>query len=251
MNRISSLTSLTALFSLTALCATAPQARELCDLFLPNDMVFDVGAHVGKKTALYLWYGAGRVICFEPQPRCQQAIETRYQNNPRVVLEKIGLADKPGSVDLYICREADTISTMSEEWRTDSRFTGPCGEYHWDRKITVEVSTLDAMIAKHGLPKFCKIDVENYEYEVIKGLTQPIPYLSFEFHQEMLSHAEQCVRHLAASGYTHFNVGLGEHLAFHLPEWMEPEAFIQLIYKLHETAGMGNLMWGDIYAYHP
>ena len=32
-----------------------------------------------------------------------------------------------------------------------------------------------------GKPAFCKIDVEGYEYKVIKGLSEPLNTVSFEF----------------------------------------------------------------------
>ena len=42
----------------------------------------------------------------------------------------------------------------------------------WDRAVEVEVTTLDDLIAVHGAPAFCKIDVEGFEVDVLAGLTQ-------------------------------------------------------------------------------
>ena len=43
-----------------------------------------------------------------------------------------------------------------------------------------------------GSGTFVKIDVEGFEYEVLKGLSTPVPYLSFEFVPECRGIAFNC-----------------------------------------------------------
>jgi hypothetical protein len=51
----------------------------------------------------------------------------------------------------------------------------------WDRTVDIRVSTFDDLIGKYGEPAFCKIDVEGYEAEVVRGLSKPLRTLSFGY----------------------------------------------------------------------
>ena len=46
----------------------------------------------------------------------------------------------------------------------------------------VPVVTLDAAIEHYGVPAYCKIDVEGWEFEVLRGLSQAVDLISLEFH---------------------------------------------------------------------
>jgi hypothetical protein len=123
--------------------------------------------------------------------------------------------------------------------RTESRFSGT---NQWGKRIIVEIITLDSLIAKHGLPRFCKIDVEGFEVSVIKGLSKPIPFISFEFTREFFYDAKACIDHLAALGPAVFNFSVGESMELLDREWMSPE---KLYERIH--AEQDELLWGDIY----
>jgi FkbM family methyltransferase len=209
----------------------------VADWISDGDIVFDVGAYLGSKTDTYLAKGA-RVVCFEPQPKCVRALREKYQNNRKVTIVDKGLADKSGQTRLLVCNSAPTISTFSRQW-----LTGRFADHLWDRAVPVQVTTLDETIRTYGCPKFCKIDVEGFEFEVLKGLSQRIPYLSFEFTIEFLENAKKCVTHLVDLGYKYFNVGLGENAELVFWEWVSPEALFHHIEHLNDK-----LLWGDIYA---
>jgi hypothetical protein len=59
-----------------------------------------------------------------------------------------------------------TISTLSEQWKSEGRFAG---KNQWIKAVPVEVTTLDRLIARYGMPAFCKIDVEGFELYVRSG----------------------------------------------------------------------------------
>jgi FkbM family methyltransferase len=46
--------------------------------------------------------------------------------------------------------------------------------------VTVPVTTLDKAIDEFGVSTFCKMDVEGFEVDVLKGLSKPIPLLTIE-----------------------------------------------------------------------
>ncbi len=216
------------------------------EIIKPGDLIFDVGANIGQKTDLFLKHGAS-VVCIEPQSDCCFKLREKYKNNSNVKIEEIGLANKKGSLELLIC-PVNTISTFSNEWVNNSRFTER--GYKWTGKKIVQVTTLDELIKKYGLPQFCKIDVENFEYEVLTGLSQLIPTISFEFAIEVLHNTKKCVDYLTSLGYKKFNFGAGESNKFSLIEWVEGNELIRQIENYSKVYFQTNNdpLWGDIYA---
>jgi hypothetical protein len=65
---------------------------------------------------------------------------------------------------------------------------------------TVPATTLDNLIKKYGRPDFTKIDVEGFEMEVFKGLSQSLPLLSFEFHSDDMAKTRSCLDRLLSFG---------------------------------------------------
>ena len=72
------------------------------DLINTHDLIFDVGAHIGEKTTLYLEKGA-RVVCIEPQPDCYQKLHNRFGKTANVSIEQLGLGECIGHLEIFIC----------------------------------------------------------------------------------------------------------------------------------------------------
>jgi hypothetical protein len=85
--------------------------------------------------------------------------------------------------------------------------------------------------------------VEGFEAEVLSGLSQPVPSLSFEFNREFWEVATRCLQHLSRLGDYGFNYALGEATALGSPVWLDAEV---LTHEL--VANPDPLLWGDIYA---
>src|SRR5215475_5836717 len=178
-----------------------------------GDLVFDIGSHVGDRVAAFRRLGA-RVIAVEPQPALAMTLRLIYGRDKMVTLVASAVGREPGTVALKLNLDNPTVSTASEAFITAAHDAPGWEGQHWTRTVEVPVTTLDALIARYGAPRFIKIDVEGYEAEVLAGLSAPVAALSFEFTTIQRDIACACIARCAAIGYRMFDASLGESLAF-------------------------------------
>lgn len=213
-----------------------------------EDLCFDIGANYGSRTEIFLKLGA-RVVAVEPQDACMQELQKKYSNNKKVILIKKAISDNLGEEELMIS-DSHTLSSMSKEWinsiKSSDMFFVSTQAFSWQRSAKVQVTTLNQLIKKYGRPAFCKIDVEGYEYKILKGLSEPIRVISFEFTptREFILLAIKTIEHLASIGEVKFNYSFGESISLILNEWVEPDEISNILINLPKKA----LISGDIYA---
>jgi FkbM family methyltransferase len=209
----------------------------------PGDLVFDVGAHLGDRSAAFSALGA-RVVALEPQPDVRRWLARLVGRRPGVTIRAEAVGRAPGTARLAVSRRTPTVSSLAERWRTALPDANPgFQKVHWEEQIEVTVTTLDALIGAYGVPRFCKIDVEGFEAEVLAGLSRPVPGLSFEFVAGALDVAVACVRRLQALGAYEFNAIPGEERRYLSERWMGADEVARWL-----EAGADGMASGDVYA---
>jgi len=208
-----------------------------------GDLVFDIGAHVGDRTAAFASLGA-RGVALEPQPRIAGWLRRLVGGTPGVTVVEAAVGREPGSARLAVSARTPTVSTLSDSWKRRMGEGNPgFRDVRWETAVDVRVTTLDALIGEHGVPRFCKIDVEGFEAEILEGLSHPVPALSFEFVRGGLDVARRCVARLRSLGDYEYNVVEGEERAFRLAGWRSADQIDTWL-----AAGADDLASGDLYA---
>jgi len=208
----------------------------------PGGLMFDIGAHVGDRTASFRRLGA-RVVAIEPQPAALRALRRIFRHDPGVVLVAAAAGAAEGRVALHVNARNPTVSTVSPGFIAAAEGAPGWEGQHWDRVIDVPMLTLDALIARHGVPDFVKIDVEGHEAEVLAGLSRPLPALSFEFTTIQRGVALRALDRLGELGPHAFNLSLGEDHALGLADWVDGRAMAGILRDLPDRANSG-----DVYA---
>lgn len=221
---------------------TARMDRLHHSLVAPGALVFDIGAHLGDRTASFLRLGA-RVVALEPQADVFRALRLLHGRRKGAVLLEQAVGAQPGILRLHINPRNPTVATLSADFiRAAAGARGWEGQV-WDGTADVPVTTLDALIAQYGRPDFVKIDVEGHEAAVLHGLGQALPLLSFEFTAIQHTAALDCIARLETLGRYAFNYSIGEEHALQESRWLGPEAMRRALVGLPDTVNSG-----DIYA---
>ncbi len=192
--------------------------RHYARFLRPGDLAFDLGAHVGNHARCFAGLGA-RVLAVEPQPEFAAWLRRLFRARPEVTVLECAIAAAPGEVELYQSPRTPTVATVSRRWIDAVRASPGFDQVRWASGVGVPATTLDALIARYGLPRFCKIDVEGYEAVVLRGLSQPIPALAFEYVPAASDVARRAAGLLTALGPYRFNPTIGERRRFVWEQW--------------------------------
>lgn len=130
-----------------------------------EDLFVDVGSNSGSYTVLAGGVVGTKVIAFEPIPDTFRRLKRNCdlnQINHLVELFNVGVGSDSGK--MYLSTNFDTMNHVVK--------SGPS-----ENILEVEVFTLDNVIGERR-PALIKIDVEGFEYEVLKGASSILNQVS-------------------------------------------------------------------------
>ena len=218
----------------------ASRLRFYSEFIQTDSLVFDVGANLGNRTKIFLRLGA-RVVAFEPQAGCAEFLQQMLRKNQKFRLVRKALGPVQERALMFISN-SHTISSLSEAWINATTKSGRFGSFEWAGREEVEVTTLDLAIEAFGSPSFVKIDVEGFEFEVLKGLSQPIDNISIEVVPEYLENALHCLQWLETLAKYEFQFSFGESMRFVFAQWISSTQLRTWIKSLPPDS------FGDLYA---
>lgn len=135
----------------------------------PGDVFFDVGAHFGyfSAHAAACVSEKGEVHAFEPVPFCYEYLEKLVSLNPahNINITNTAVGDTKGNLNLSL----STVPHLSSHTLVSGFLETK--EINELQQLEVAVLRLDDYIEeKNLLPKLIKIDVEGFEFQVLRGL---------------------------------------------------------------------------------
>jgi FkbM family methyltransferase len=219
------------------------RAMRLYGEFLgPGDVAFDIGAHVGGRVRVWRHLGA-RVVAVEPQPDCLRVLRLLYGRDRDVAIVPGAAGAVRGKAQLALSSATPTVSSMSSDWIRSVTADSSFARVRWDRSAEVAVTTLDDLIAAHGVPAFCKIDVEGFEADVLAGLTRPVPALSFEYIPSAHDASLQVLRIVERLGPYEYNYSPVETMRLASPRWLDAPELRRQLERIRPRGRSG-----DVYA---
>ncbi|TAJ49632.1 MAG: FkbM family methyltransferase [Chitinophagaceae bacterium] len=172
-------------------------------LLPPRGIVLDIGANIGVMSAvLALKFPRSEVVAFEPVPLTADVLRkvTAHFGLTNVQIFQTALGETEGEITMLTPLEDKAVMHgLSHVWQKPER-TAPADVF------TVPITTLDQLplLQKGGKITAIKIDVENFEYYVLKGGRQLLQKHHPMVFAELWNDARktQCITLMEELGYT-------------------------------------------------
>ena len=125
-----------------------------------DSVMIDVGAHQGTSCSPFIDNG-WKVFAFEPNPSTREKLIAKYNKCDNINIDSRAVSDKQAEgIDFYTSDVSTGISGMLAFHSSH------------EKKYKVNVTTVTDIIKEHNIDKidFLKIDVEGYDFSVLKGV---------------------------------------------------------------------------------
>jgi FkbM family methyltransferase len=188
-----------------------------------GDLVFDIGAHVGNHVRALRALGC-RVVAVEPQADFARVLRILFGRASGVTILESAVGDRPGRAMLSISERTPTVTSLSEEWRDARSKEAEFAQVRWDRRVEIDVTTIDALVERFGAPAFIKLDVEGSEPAALAGMSR-------------------CLDRLRTLDHYVYNWSVGETYRLASESWLEGPALLDLMRRRTTSAHSG-----DVYA---
>lgn len=131
-----------------------------------DDLIYDVGAHLGEDSAFYLALGY-RVVAVEADPQSAAKLRDRFAReigDGRLTLIEGAISESARDVTFHANPDA-ALGTASPAFAECNRRLGLPS-----RPVTVRGIAFDALLSEHGVPYYLKVDIEGSDQLCLEGL---------------------------------------------------------------------------------
>jgi FkbM family methyltransferase len=174
------------------------------------ELIYDVGMHKGEDTDYYLKKGFS-VIGFEADPDlaayCRDRLSDEIENGKLIIVEgaiaeRKSEDDEERTIKFYKNTSISVWGTVDADWARRNEKLGTSSEV-----IEVPIVDFAACLEKHGVPHYCKIDIEGMDAVCLRALRRfehKPDYISIESEKVSFDKLVEEVNLLSELGYDRF-----------------------------------------------
>lgn len=206
-------------------CSALPQ-------HVPQPVFVTIGANDGitndPVSDIFLADERWKGMLVEPVPSCFERLSANFRDSRRFFLEQVAIGSTDGAAPFYSVdeRAGKVIPNLPEWWDELGSFDRDHIVKHLDGMLEpfiveqqVPVRTLSGLLAKHKIDQihFLQIDVEGYDYEVLKCVdlgNSPPAAILVEYKNLSPEHKAAMLALLRQNGYRVDYCG-GDYFAMH------------------------------------